>query len=238
MQGVQTLFPSLAIARKDCISTIAGIRPVLSEGKLGPSEESREHAVWVDKGLVTVTGGKLTTFRRLAFDALKAARPFIGSERLPDPDESLFGETDPPVLTDSRLSEAAWLNLTGRYGPSALDIVRRAQPQDLESIPGTRTLWAELPYAARCEQVRHLSDLLLRRVRIGLLTARGGKVYLKRIRNLCRPILPWDQRRWKQEINQYLSHWQQVHGLPEDRQARRRGLYGVYEKLRRALKRR
>jgi glycerol-3-phosphate dehydrogenase len=65
------------VSAKDCIATIAGIRPVLSNGKCDPSEESREHVVWVDKGLVTITGGKLTTFRKLAVDALKAARPFL-----------------------------------------------------------------------------------------------------------------------------------------------------------------
>jgi glycerol-3-phosphate dehydrogenase len=235
IKGVQTLFPSLSIDRKDCLSTIAGIRPVLSEGKLGPSEESREHAVWVDRGLVTVTGGKLTTFRRLAFDALKAARPFINPDRQPEPSESLFGEFSCPARPEGRMSEEGWQNLCGRYGHAALEIVRLSHPQDLEYISGTRTLWAELPYAARCEQVRHLSDLLLRRVRIGLLTAHGGRLHVKRIRKLLRPVLPWDHRRWKWEIRQYQSLWQESHGLPDDRKIQQKGILGIYDRIRRVL---
>lgn len=65
MECLGAFFPSLRISPTDCLSTFAGIRPVLSEGKLDPSKESREHVVWVDNGMVTVTGGKLTTFYRL-----------------------------------------------------------------------------------------------------------------------------------------------------------------------------
>ena len=92
LDGVQAMFPLLRISLNDCVSTYAGIRPILSEGKLSPSEESREHAVWVDRGLVTVTGGKLTTFRQLAFDTLKAAKPFLPSGAPPDRNARVFSE--------------------------------------------------------------------------------------------------------------------------------------------------
>jgi glycerol-3-phosphate dehydrogenase len=96
-------------------------------------------------------------------------------------------------------------------------VVKTAAPEDLIEIPGTNTIWAELPYVARNEGVRHLDDLLLRRVRIGLLTQRGGKAYFKRIRKLCRNSLPWDRRRWKREIKDYLALWNQSHALPVQR---------------------
>jgi len=54
-------------------------------------------------------------------------------------------------------------------------------------------------------------------VRIGLLTAQGGKEHLKRIRSLCRPALPWDNKRWKEEMAMYLKHWNRYHGLPLQR---------------------
>jgi hypothetical protein len=57
----------------------------------------------------------------------------------------------------------------------------------------------------------------LRRVRIGLLTSHGGKLYLKRIRNLCKNALPWDRRRWKKEIKRYLDLWIEAHALPVQR---------------------
>jgi hypothetical protein len=79
-----------------------------------------------------------------------------------------------------------------------------------------------LPFVAANEWVRHLSDLLLRRVRIGLLTAQGGKEHLKRIRSLCQPALPWDNKRWKKEIAMYLEHWNRYHGLPIQRAIQKR----------------
>lgn len=214
MQGVQTMFPALNLSLQDCLSTFAGIRPVLSEGKLKPSEESREHVVWVDEGLITVTGGKLTTFRRLALDALKAAKAFLPLEVKHDRKAPVFDEVPQKPPLGYGLTPQIWRRLYGRYGAGAETIVRQAKPRDLSVIPGTHTLWAELPYVAQNEQIRHLTDLLLRRVRIGLLTPQGGKAYLKRIRKLCQKVLPWDRRRWKAEIIAYRQHWTHAHALP------------------------
>jgi glycerol-3-phosphate dehydrogenase len=214
MEGVQAMFPLLRISLKDCISTFAGIRPILSEGKLSPSEESREHAVWVDRGLVTVTGGKLTTFRQLAFDTLKAAKPFLRNASSSNRNARVFYEVPEKPEENHDLSAGAWKRLYGRYGPKADEIVSSAEPEDLSTIPGTETLWAELMHVARHERVRHLSDLLLRRVRIGLLTEEGGTEYLRRIKKLCKPHLPWNHQRWREEIKGYKAQWSHAHALP------------------------
>lgn len=214
MQGVQTMFPSLNLSLQDCLCAFAGIRPVLSEGKLKPSEESREHVVWTDRGLITVTGGKLTTFRRLALDALKAARSFLPPDVKLDRKAPVFDEVPQTPPLGYGLPPQIWRRLYGRYGAAAENLVRQAKPRDLSVIPGTHTIWAELPYVAQNEQVRHLTDLLLRRVRIGLLTPEGGKAYLKRIKKLCQNALPWDRRRWKAEIRAYRQHWTHAHALP------------------------
>jgi glycerol-3-phosphate dehydrogenase len=214
MDGIQAIFPSLNISRRDCLCAFAGIRPVLSEGKLKPSQESREHVVWVDQGLVTVTGGKLTTFRRLAMDALKAAKSYLPSGKVLDRKASVFDNVPEMPAQDYGLSPQTWRRLYGRYGRAADTIVCSSAPEDLAVISGTQTLWAELPYVAAHEQIRHLGDLLLRRVRIGLLTPEGGKAYLKRIHKLCKEVLPWDRRRWKAEIRMYLVQWNHAHALP------------------------
>jgi glycerol-3-phosphate dehydrogenase len=112
------------------------------------------------------------------------------------------------------LSPETWRRLYGRYRRAADTFVCAATAEDLVTISGTQTLWAELPYVAAHEQIRHLGDLLLRRVRIGLLTPKGGKAYLKRIQKLCKDVLPWDRRRWKEEINMYLFQWNHAHALP------------------------
>ena len=214
LEGLNTLFPSLDISSKDCISAFAGLRPILSDGRLSPSEESREHVVWVDQGLVTVTGGKLTTFRRLARDALKAAKPFVESKRFSDKHKPIFAGPPDKTIHHFGLAETVWRRLYGRYDQNADALVQAADARDLEPIPATHTLWAELPFVAANERVRHLGDLLLRRVRIGLLTPQGGKEHLKRIRTLCQPVLPWDSKRWKKEIAIYLEQWHHSHALP------------------------
>ena len=214
MEGIQAIFPSLDVSPADCMCAFAGIRPVLSEGKLKPSDESREHVVWVDRGLVTVTGGKLTTFRRLALDALKAAKSFLPPDKVTDRKAPVFNEVQQTPIQDKGLSPETWRRLYGRYGSAADTIVKTARADDLTPIAGTHTLWAELPHVAQNEQIRHLGDLLLRRVRIGLLTPNGGKAYLKRVQKLCKKALPWDRRRWKEEINLYLAQWNHAHALP------------------------
>ncbi len=214
MEGFKAVFPSVDISLKDCISTFAGIRPILSEGEISPSEESREHVVWTDKGLVTITGGKLTTFRRSAQDALKAVKPFLPSHKINGPHPPVFSEVPVEPEKDFGLPPDMWRRLFGRYGKMANDLVRMAAFEDLTYIPGTNTLWAELPFTAKYEQVRHLSDLLLRRVRIGLLTPEGGKAYLKRIHKLCKDALPWNRKRWKEEIKTYLEHRKRYYALP------------------------
>lgn len=214
MEGIQAIFPSLNLALNDCIAAFAGIRPVLSAGKSKPSQESREHVVWVDQGLITVTGGKLTTFRRLAWDALKAAKQYLPPDREVNRKDPAFAAVPHAPANDRGLSLQVWRRLYGRYGKAAEAVVRKAAPEDLTIIPGTHTLWAELPHVAKNEKIRHLGDLLLRRVRIGLLTPEGGKKYFKRVQKLCENVLPWDRKRWKEEIKMYIELWNQAYNLP------------------------
>jgi len=215
MKGLTVFFPSLHISLNDCISSFAGVRPVLSEGRLDPSKESREHVVWEDKGLVTVTGGKLTTFRKLAWDALKTIKPYLPVTELYGESKPVFSPAPEILDEDFRITAPGWQRLCGRYGESAKDLVCYADERDLVPIPGTQTLWAEIPFVARFEKVRHLSDLLLRRVRIGLLTPRGGADHLDRIERLCSTVLPWSKSQWIEEKISYLNQWKAHYGIPD-----------------------
>ncbi|MBI9086673.1 MAG: glycerol-3-phosphate dehydrogenase/oxidase [Desulfobacterales bacterium] len=212
LEGINNVFPRMALTRAHCIGAFAGVRPVLSRGDRPPSEESREHVVWVDNGLVTVTGGKLTTFRRLAWDALQSARSFLRPVE-PAPRAPAF-DTPPIAPTDATVDPRIFRRLAGRYGEKALALVQNAATEDLVAIPGTHTLWAELPHAAG-EQIRHLSDLMLRRVRIGMTAPDGGERFLERMEHLCRPCLPWDDRRWRQEIENYRTLRKKYYACPE-----------------------
>jgi glycerol-3-phosphate dehydrogenase len=211
MEGLDTFFPRLEISLKDALSSYAGVRPVLSRKHLAPSKESREHVVWIDKGLVTVTGGKLTTFMKLAGDAMKAVMPFLPKAKAIKK-ESVFKMVSHDIA-DERVSPVILRRLYGRYGEGAKEILNNSGDQDLSLIPGTNTLWAELRYVAGHEDVRHLEDLMMRRVRLGLITPDGGKEHIGRIKKLCAPVLPWDEERWNSETKNYLEKWRRSNSV-------------------------
>lgn len=214
LEGLHAFFPSMRVGLGDCMAGLAGVRPVLSAGKLSPSKESRENVVWVQEGLITVTGGKLTTFRKMAVDTLKAARPYIPNlAETIEEDQPVFEPIPEIKVLPESLSPFVWRRLCGRYGHAAGELITGAPSADLEIIPGTETLWAEIPFTAGREKIRHLADLLLRRVRVGILTPEGGRAHMERIHNMCAPVLAWDDRRWEAEIKAYFELHRTAHGF-------------------------
>lgn len=213
MAAIEAQFPSLGITLADVTASFAGVRPVIGSGKADPSDESRDHVVWEENGLLTVTGGKLTTFRLIALDALEAAR-----HHFPDWPEL---DDKQPVLNrvtselPGQLDKLTQRRLLGRYGQDAAALLAASQPDELSPVADTPYLWAELRWAARAEGVVHLDDLLLRRVRLGLLLPQGGVHYLARIRAICQPELGWDDAQWEAEVAAYQALWQRSYSLPE-----------------------
>jgi glycerol-3-phosphate dehydrogenase len=208
LSGIQHVFPFLELTPADVLATYSGLRPVINTGKADPSKESREHAIWEENGLLTVSGGKLTTFRIMARDALNAVRRHLRVigfdseapvlEAIPPEADALFGP--------AKLTPAQRLRLLARYGTGAVPLFS-APAADLTPVFGTQYLWAELRQAARAEGVIHLDDLLLRRVRLGLLAPNGGLDQIERIRSLVQAELGWDDTRWQAEVDSYAQLW-------------------------------
>jgi glycerol-3-phosphate dehydrogenase len=213
MAAVESLFPALELDLTDILTTWAGVRPVVSSGQNDPSKEKRDHIVWHEKGLLTVTGGKLTTFRVIALDALKAIADQFA--QLATLDRQAIPALAQATLPTTSLSAANTQRLSGRYGAAAPALVAAAQVGELEVIPGTRTLWAELRWAARTEAVLHLDDLLLRRVRLGLLLPEGGAALLPQIRTISQAELGWDDLKWENEVQAYVALWHRYYSLPD-----------------------
>jgi glycerol-3-phosphate dehydrogenase len=217
MTALHAQFPQLNLTDDDIIATYAGVRPVIDSGKADPSKETRDHALWLEHGLLTVTGGKLTTFRVIALDALKLAAthlqdvPALQGPLAPQP---VFAAS-PPLRYTPELPPGQAQRLQGRYGATAQQLVDAAQPGELELIPGTETIWAQLRWAARKEDVCKLEDLLLRRTRIGIQLRGGGIDVLPRIRSICQPELGWTDERWAEEHHAYLALWAAHYNLPE-----------------------
>ena len=209
-----SVFPQAKVGRADVLSTWAGVRPVVSEGESTgkkPSDEKREHALWVESGCVTLAGGKLTTFRLLALEVLRACAPMLGRE-VADVGQAVFHAAPPLALPG--LSQSQQRRLAGRHGRALPRLAELIGELGSECIGASATLWAELALACDDELVLQLDDLLLRRTRIGLLLAGGAAAELPRIRALCQPRLGWSDARWEEQQQRYLALWRQCYSLP------------------------
>ena len=212
MTAIERRFPSLGLSMADVVGTWSGVRPVVSTGKKDPSKETREHAIWDERGLITVTGGKLTTFRLIARDALTVLRARIGKD---------FRVAPGPVLDrslvdlDGAVPDDVAQRLVGRHGNAARELVEAAGEGELEGIGSAPFLWAEVRWAARHEWVIHLDDLLLRRARIGLLLPNGAAAALPRVRTICQAELGWTDARWDDEQRRYLDLWSRCYAPPD-----------------------
>ncbi len=212
MAGLAYAFPSLALTLDDVQGTFAGVRPVVDTGKADPSKEPREHVLWIEDGLLTVTGGKLTTFRVMAHDALEAVRAHLPGKPTFSRSQRML-DLQPADFDAPGLDPATRLRLLGRYSADAPSLIDAAQGE-LESIHESAALWAELRWATRAEGVIHLDDLLLRRVRLGLLLPCGGMNCIERIRAIAQPELGWSDDRWRQEAADYADLWKRCYSLP------------------------
>ncbi|MCG8567558.1 MAG: glycerol-3-phosphate dehydrogenase/oxidase [Desulfobacterales bacterium] len=224
MEGMDFILPGHGLSPGDCRASMAGIRPILSRKKQTASKESREHGVWEEKGLVSITGGKLTTFRLLARDALKAAAFYLPTpRRSPRQRDAWLRQENHRRRAEARsfyedptagLSGELALRLSGRFGPAAPEIFQAHDPRLWSPIADTCISWAELCHGAGQEDVRHLEDLMLRRVRLGLFLPRGGMDDMDRIRETIAPHLDWDAQRWEEEIQSYEKLWESAYAPP------------------------
>ncbi|MFL6696449.1 MAG: glycerol-3-phosphate dehydrogenase/oxidase [Vitreoscilla sp.] len=223
IEAVRHAFPRLNLGAADAICSFAGVRPVVDDRAGGgdPSKAPREHVVRDEHGLITVTGGKLTTFRVNALDALRHAAPYLAA---PSRRGDLSAEEANAATSahdfDYRAADAIFAplpevpellalphglrsRLLARHGAHARTLLRESMPSDLETVPGTDTPWAELHWALRHEQVRFLDDLLLRRTRLGLLLPEGAAALLPRLEPVACEALGWSAGEWRDQRERY-----------------------------------
>ncbi|MDY7018323.1 MAG: glycerol-3-phosphate dehydrogenase/oxidase [Nitrospirota bacterium] len=211
LEGIERRFRELGLGQKDMLGTYAGVRPVVGRGDRPPSEESREEALFDEQGLITITGGKLTTFRvmgqktlafilkRISGRGLQPKGRSVGLEQTPEGALSLVMESYPGLGLPSTL------RLAGRYGPDLGAFMKGVSPADLKTVQGTPYSFGELVYAAKNERIVHLDDLLLRRTRLGHLLPKGGSMLGGKLKARLLAPLGWDEPRWNAEWKDYLA---------------------------------
>ncbi|MEU6670366.1 glycerol-3-phosphate dehydrogenase/oxidase [Streptomyces sp. NPDC046727] len=183
----------IPVARDEVVGAFAGLRPLLdTSGDGAPartSDISRRHAVLTSPdGVTTVVGGKLTTYRRMAQDAVDAAAEARGLRTGPSPTAALplVGAAAPERLR----ALPAPRRLIRRYGTEALAVHALAAEDPALGepvLPGHPVTRAELLWAVRHEGALDESDLLDRRTRIGLVPADRAEVLSAAREMLTRP---------------------------------------------------
>jgi glycerol-3-phosphate dehydrogenase len=193
----------------DVVGSWAGLRPLLRSGRTARTTDlSRRHAVTVGApGVVTVTGGKLTTYRRMAADAVDAVLVQLGDRPRPCPTKHLrlFGGEgiDAPV---AEVESGAREHLAGRYGTEAAAVLALADddPSLAEPlVPGLPYLRAEAVYGARHEMATTLDDVLSRRTRARIFGRDASAAAAGAVAALLAPELDWSDARRDAEVAAY-----------------------------------
>ncbi len=182
----------------------AGVRPLISSGDPKKSVDiSRKAELYeTSSGMLTITGGKLTTWRRMAKHVVDRMVDREGREADCRTDDIPLGmeASKDDLASDLELPEGAREQLAFRYGHAARDVLAIAaeRPELAEPIaPGCPDLFAEVVLSARSEQARSVGDVLLRRTRLGLLAApqlREEKT-IGRVAELLGEELGWSEDR-------------------------------------------
>ena len=210
---------AVPLTRDDVEGVFAGLRPLLSGESDETSKLSREHIVAHSvPGLVVVAGGKWTTYRVMAKDAIDEAAAALDG-KVPQSTTADIG------LLGAEGYQAAWNkrgkiarafkvhkvrieHLLNRYGvltDELLDLIR-ARPELKEPLPGADDyVGAEVVYAATHEGAVHLEDVLARRTRISIEAWDRGVSAAPVAAELMAQELGWDAARTTREINHYLK---------------------------------
>lgn len=215
------------LRREDATGTYAGLRPLVGEARGGSTVTvSREHRVRVESsGLVRIGGGKYTTYRVMARDAVDAA---LGPEARRRPSATarlaITGAARPDAL--ERLASSLAMEhglpprvaerLVSRHGTEAAGVVALGRASDsLRTLaPGVPHLEAEVRWAAREELALSLDDVLARRMRLAPVLPDRGASIASRVAELLGAELGWDAGRRAAEVDRYLASAHREYDVP------------------------
>jgi glycerol-3-phosphate dehydrogenase len=213
LQAVNDFFGT-SLGESDLVGAYAGVRPLISTGDPRKSVDiSRKAELYeTSSGMLTITGGKLTTWRRMAKQTVDRLVEQGGREAPCHTDEIPLGmEARPEDLeAPEGVGEEAAEQLAFRYGHAARKVlaIARENPKLARPIvPGRPDLLAEVTLAARLEQARSVADVLLRRTRLGILAAPGLRT-AKAVRPVADALgaeLGWSRRRRGREAEAWLE---------------------------------
>ncbi len=214
------------LTRGDAVGAFAGLRPLVGAPGGDTARVSREHTIHrEDSGLVRVSGGKYTTYRLMARDAVDYA--LDGDDAVPPSKTAsiaLLGAAPRPALdrlaselaASTGLDDAHALALVDRHGTEARDVVRLGAELDLlRPLADDRPeLEAELAWAVDHELALDLDDVLSRRIRLSMSCRDRGASIAPRAARIVGQRLGWDEARQAAEVEGYLATAHREYDVP------------------------
>jgi glycerol-3-phosphate dehydrogenase len=229
LASIASYFPTAKVGEEDVIATWAGLRPLISEGDAGASESevSREHKILVgDGGMITVAGGKLTTYRKMAAEVVDVVVAQLSENALLKRDlEPSKTEIDPlpggvgfdgsPTTRGALKAEVAGLSelddeicehLVSTYGSRAKDIatlVARDRSGGERLVAGRPEILAQVDFAIDQELAATACDVLCRRTQLSLRDVDQGLGAVDRVIARMKGKLAWTEARATEERARY-----------------------------------
>ncbi|HEV8446807.1 MAG TPA: glycerol-3-phosphate dehydrogenase/oxidase [Gemmatimonadaceae bacterium] len=215
-------FPAAKLGANDVVAAWAGIRPLLPSSRETPGAASREHAVTVSgAGLVSITGGKLTTYRVMAADVLRVVlrelgRPAGAAHLTPLPGGDIRSY-EQLVADISRETDDASLSahLAASYGsrwPRVWSEIT-SDGGDTRLADGLPYTAGELRYCARNEMAFTLGDLLIRRTKLAFETRDHGASIAARAAAVVAEPLGWDAPTQSGSVAAYAKEVQRIFSI-------------------------
>ncbi|MBI4821070.1 MAG: glycerol-3-phosphate dehydrogenase [Deltaproteobacteria bacterium] len=217
--AANALFPSADLMPSDVISAWVGLRPLIrpDETLESASDVPREHRVYRDGRLVSVAGGKLTTYRKMAEEVVDAAVEVIGA-RCADPSTKsvrlpgAVGLDESPADFAVRLESEAQLQkdvawrLAHVYGSRAREVLARAKDRRslLERVCKDRdVIWAEVAFAVEEDAALSVDDVLVRRTSLALTAEDRAEGAAERVADLIAERLGHSPRARKEGLDEF-----------------------------------
>jgi len=222
LRSANAAFPDAHLGSNDVISAWSGLRPLLREDHANPSQVSREHRVLESpQGLISIAGGKLTTYRVMARDVVDrvaarlheldgrpvAARARTDRQPLPG-GEAAELEVLVEAARARGASEATARHLVAYYGSEAaavLNLVDRDRRLGEPIIARRPEIWAEVTYAVERELAVRVQDILIRRLHLFYELADQARSIVPRVAAKMKQLLGWDDVKEAEELRDYFQ---------------------------------
>lgn len=241
LEAGNAYFPEAKLTPDDVISTWAGLRPLISQADRSESAVSREHEIVIDPdGLITIAGGKLTTYRRMGAEVVSRAldmlalvgrvppgirdghtgrEPLPGAVGWPEDDNLDRVAREIDECAAGRLPPGTAAYLAGRYGMRGLDIARLActdQRLLAPLVPGRPEILALVDWSVTRELAQTVSDVMTRRTQLFFRDRDQGLGAVDAVADRMAELLGWSEERRTQEALDYQAEvalsrqWKQI----------------------------